>query len=59
MYKSNLKKVIEYLKGNLDIYDGNHEEVVNTWNQAWDEMKWLGYNPENANSIANYIALEL
>lgn len=59
MYKNNLRLVIKYLKGEIDLYNGNYNDAINVWNQAWDEMKWLGYNPENANSIANYIALEL
>lgn len=59
MYKRNLKLVIKYLKGEIDIYNGQYQEVIQTWNQAWDEMKWMGYNPESADSIANYIALEL
>lgn len=59
MYKHNLRLVIKYLKGEIDLYNGQYQNAIDTWNQAWDEMKWLGYNPENANSIANYIALEL
>ncbi len=59
MYRKNLMLVIKYLKGEIDIYNGEYMEVIKTWNQAWNEMKWMGYNPENANSIANYIALEL
>lgn len=59
MYKNNLMLVIKYLKGEIDIYNGEYQNVINTWNQAWDEMKFMGYNPESINSIKNYIALEL
>lgn len=59
MYKENLKKVIAYLRGDLDIYDGNHSDVVLTWDDAWDEMRFLGYNPETVDGIRAYILNEL
>ena len=59
MYKNHLKMVIKYLEGEVDIYNGKYNDVINTWNLAWDEMKFLGYNPENPNSIKNYIKREL
>ena len=59
MYKRNLMLVIKYLQGEIDIYNGEYQNVINTWNQAWDEMKYMGYNPESINSIRNYIAIEL
>jgi len=59
MYKSNLKKVIEYLRGKIDIYDGKHEKVLNTWNQAWDEMNYMGYNPQTIEGIQRYITEQL
>lgn len=59
MYKKNLMLVIDYLEGKIDIYNKDYNHVVETWQQAWDEMKWLGYNPENANSIKKYIKEQL
>ncbi len=59
MYKKNLRKVIDYLDGKQDIYDGKHDDVIATWNDAWDEMLWTGYDPQNAKSIKRYIQNEL
>lgn len=59
MYKKNLQMVIKYLKGEIDIYNGTHECVIKTWNQAWDEMNFLGYNPQTINGIQRYIAEQL
>ena len=55
MYKSNLQKVVQYLEGKLEIYDGKHKEVIKTWDEAWDEMRFLGYQPDDASSIKSYI----
>lgn len=59
MYIENLLKVIQYLEGKLEIYDGKHDLVINTWQDAWDEMMFLGYDPQNASSIKRYIKQEL
>jgi hypothetical protein len=59
MYKNNLMQVIKYLKGEIDIYDGKHENVITTWNNAWDEMNWMGYNPQSINGIQKYINEQL
>lgn len=59
MYKKNLMLVVKYLKGELDIYNGKYEDVINTWNDAWDEMKYLGYNPEKVQDVKKYIRDEL
>jgi|BioPla2DNA2_1021312.scaffolds.fasta_scaffold20129_8 hypothetical protein len=59
MYKSNLMLVIKYLKGEIDIYDGKHENVIMTWNNAWDEMNWMGYNPQTVEGIQKYIKEQL
>lgn len=59
MYKNNLKMVIKYLKGEVDIYNGKHNHVVNTWNQAYDEMQYMGYNPQTAEGIQKYITEQL
>lgn len=54
-----LQIVIDYLEGRTEIYDGKHTDVLATWNDAWDEMKYLGYNPETAEGIRRYIKKEL
>lgn len=57
--KEKLKMVIAYLDGKLDIYDGEHDNVVKAWNNAYDEMRFMGYNPNNSNDIKKYIREEL
>ena len=59
MYKKLLMLVIEYLEGKIDIYDGNYSHVIDTWNNAWDEMKFMGYNPQDSESIKKYIREQL
>jgi len=44
MYKRNLRLIIKYLQGEIDIYNGEYDDAVNTWNQAWDEMKFKRIN---------------
>ena len=58
-YKQGLELVIAYLEGKVDIYNGNHPEAVRIWNEAWDEMKFLGYDPETVEGIRAYIINEL
>ena len=58
-YKDGLKTVIDYLRGEVDIYNGNHPEAVRIWDEAWDEMKFLGYDPETVEGIRAYIINEL
>lgn len=57
--KELLMQVIDYLNGKIDIYDGKHQSVLIAWDDAWSEMKYLGYNPESASSIQSYIRKEL
>ena len=59
MYKNNLMLVIKYLEGEIDIYNGEYDNVINTWNNAWDEMKWMGYNPQTVEGIKRYITEQL
>jgi hypothetical protein len=47
--------VIDYLEGRIDIYDGEHEETIKAWNDAWDEMIWQGFEPDTAAGIKKYI----
>ena len=59
MYVKNLVMVILYLEGEVDIYNGEYESVVATWDQVWDEMIYLGYDPECPESIRRYLVFEL
>ena len=59
MYVKNLVLVMLFLEGELDIYSGEHDAVIATWNRAWDEMKYLGYDPECPESIMKYLTFEL
>lgn len=54
-YWDRLREVIKYLNGEVDIYDGLHEETIKVWNNAWDEMVWLGIKPDTAVGIKKYI----
>ncbi len=54
-YWDRLREVIKYLNGEVDIYDGLHEETINAWNDAWDEMVWLGIKPDTVAGITKYI----
>jgi hypothetical protein len=58
-YIDGLKMVISYLRGEQDIYDGKHSDVIRIWDNAWDEMRFLGYDPQTVDGIQNYIAKEL
>lgn len=51
--------VVDYLNGKTDIYAPGYGRVVNVWNDAWDEMRYMGYNPESATSIKRYIAEQI
>lgn len=51
--------VIDYLEGKYDIYNGGFQRVLTVWNDAYDEMIFLGYDPNTASGIRNYIAREL
>jgi hypothetical protein len=59
MYKRNLKLVIKYLEGEIDIYNKDYINVVEFWEQVWDELSFMGYNPQNPNSIRKYIKEQL
>lgn len=53
--KKHLRSIIKYLKGDLDIFNGNYKDTINLWDQIWDEMIFLGYNPETIPGIEGYI----
>lgn len=59
MCKKNLILVIKYLEGKVDIYNKDYNHVVEIWEQAWDELALMGYNPQNPDSIRKYIKEEL
>lgn len=59
MYKKNLMLVIDYLEGKIDIYNKDYNHVVEFWEQVWDELAFMGYNPQNPNSIRKYIKEQL
>ena len=54
-HRDRLREVIDYLEGKVDIYDGLHEETIKAWNDAWDEMVWLGIKPDTVAGIKKYI----
>ena len=47
--------IILYLQGNLDIYNGEHERTIQVWNSIWDEMKYMGLNPESVKDLKRYM----
>jgi hypothetical protein len=55
-YWDRLQEVIDYLEGRIDIYDGQHAATIETWNSAWDEMVWQGFEPDTVAGIKKYIA---
>ena len=57
--KQHLQNVIDYLNGNIDLYNGQYNRSIQVWNQAWDEMKWMGYDPETVTGIKKYITEQL
>ena len=54
-YWDRLREVIAYLEGRIDLYDGRHAKTVDAWNNAWDEMVWLGSKPDTPQGIKKYI----
>jgi hypothetical protein len=59
MYKKHLQNVIDYLNGKIDLYNGLYEKSIQVWNEAWDEMTWLGYNPQTVAGLKKYIQEQL
>ncbi len=55
-YWDRLREVIDYLEGRVNIYDGEHNETIDAWNSAWDEMVWMGIKPDTTSGIKKYIA---
>ena len=58
-YREALIEVIMYLEGKLEIYDGNHNDTIDIWNEAWDEMVCTGYEPDTASGIRKYMDEQL
>ena len=57
--KKHLNNVIDYLNGKIDLYNGQYQKTIEVWNEVWDEMKWMGYNPETVTGIKKYITEQL
>jgi hypothetical protein len=57
--KKHLQNVIDYLNGKIDLYNGEYQKSIEIWNEVWDEMKWLGYNPSTIQGIQKYIKEQL
>lgn len=49
-----IEKIIEYLKGKIDIYTKEYFSIVLFWDKIWDEMKWMGYDPESVRDLRKY-----
>lgn len=57
--KQKLLTVIDYLEGKIDIYDGMHGDVIQAWDAAWDEMRYMGCKPDSVSGIKQYIKEQL
>lgn len=57
--KQHLQNVIDYLNGNIDLYNGQYNRSIQVWDQVWDEMKWMGYDPQTVKGINKYISEQL
>lgn len=57
--KEKLLTVIDYLDGKIDIYDGNHQDVIQAWNAAWDEMRYMEVDSASISGIRQYIRYQL
>ena len=53
--KAKLSMVVDYLEGKVDIYNGQYKDVISAWDNVWDEMLYMGYNPLSASDIKKYI----
>ena len=47
--------IICYLEGKLDIYNGEHESTIQVWDDIWDEMRYMGLNPECVKDLKQYM----
>jgi hypothetical protein len=59
MYKKHLQNVIDYLNGKIDLYNGQYNQSINVWNEAWDEMRFMGYDPQTVTGIKKYMQEQL
>ena len=57
--KQHLQNVIDYLNDKIDLYNGQYNRSIQVWDQVWDEMKWMGYDPETVTGIKKYITEQL
>lgn len=51
-----INKIIQYLEGRLDIYNGEHDKTVQIWDSVWGEMLFMGLNPHSINDLKQYIS---
>ena len=47
--------IICYLEGKLDIYNGEYERTIQVWHSIWDEMRYMGLNPESVKDLKQYM----
>ena len=49
--------VVAYLRGEVDICNSGSgcAWAVEFWNDAWDEIKFLGFDPETVDGIKGYL----
>lgn len=52
--KYHINKIIRYLQGTLDIYNGEHNKTLQLWDTIWDEVKFMGLNPESVKDLKQY-----
>lgn len=57
--KQHLQNVIDYLNGNIDLYNGQYNKSIQVWNQVWDEIRYMGYDPQTVKGIKKYISEQL
>lgn len=56
-FRNGLLLVVAYLRGEVDIYNSGSgcAWAVEIWNDAWDEIKFLGFDPETVDGIKGYL----
>ena len=51
--------IVDYLEGKIDIYNKDYNHIVDFWEQVWDELAYMGYNPQSPDKIRRYIKEQL
>jgi hypothetical protein len=57
--KQHLQNVIDYLNGKIDLYNGQYNRSIQVWDQVWDEIRYMGYDPQTVKGINKYISEQL